>query len=258
MIRHNAFVTKIRIALALRLWAHLAEFVWEGRPDLATLRGVRGSARALRRQVDRVIYAAEGRLALPAREAGRLPSLLGADWAWRPEPWCGPMPLAGKAGLGASTRIGEGISLFHDCPLAEIGFRQVLNRLPGDGSAYGMAIETYGFRGSFLSLAIDLPPEAADGLRKRHVIRLDTFLEADIPTGIMVRLNIRHGPNVEQLTETIAATRQEGVVEFDLAYAGIDEQRVEKLWVDLFIQSPAMNAVTLRDIAFHRRPRADL
>jgi hypothetical protein len=258
MISPKALTTRIRIALALRLWAQLADFAGDGRPDLATMRGLRGSARALRRQVDRVIHTAEGRLALPAREASRLPSLLGSDWTWRPEPWCGPLSLAGKAALGASTRIAEGISLFHDCPLAEIGYRQVQNRLPGDGAAFGLAIETYGFRGSFLSLVIDLPPEVANGLRKKHVIRLDTSLEADIPAGIMVRLNIRHGPNVEQLIGTIPATRQEGAVEFDLAYAGIDEQRIEKLWVDLFIQSPAMNAVTLRDIAFHRRPRADL
>ena len=48
------------------------------------------------------------------------------------------------------------------------------------------------------------------------------------------------------------------MVEFDLAYTKLNEKRVEKLWLDLIFEGPEMNQVTLRDLTFSRRPRAEL
>ncbi|MEM6564948.1 MAG: DUF6478 family protein, partial [Pseudomonadota bacterium] len=46
--------------------------------------------------------------------------------------------------------------------------------------------------------------------------------------------------------------------EFDLAYANVNEKRIEKAWLDLIFENPRMNQVTLRDLTFSRRPRAQL
>jgi hypothetical protein len=78
------------------------------------------------------------------------------------------------------------------------------------------------------------------------------------PLEIFARLNIKHGPNVEQIVRELPLNEEEVMVEFDLAYSKMNEKRVERLWVDLIFEGPEMNQVILRDVTFSRRPRAEL
>ena len=78
------------------------------------------------------------------------------------------------------------------------------------------------------------------------------------PLEIFARLNIKHGPNVEQIVRELPLNAAEVAVEFDLAYTKINEKRVEKIWVDLIFEGPEMNQIILRDVTLTRRPRADL
>ena len=48
------------------------------------------------------------------------------------------------------------------------------------------------------------------------------------------------------------------MVEFDLAYSGLDENRVERAWLDLIFEAPEMNQVMLRDLNMARYRRAAL
>ena len=48
------------------------------------------------------------------------------------------------------------------------------------------------------------------------------------------------------------------VVEFDLAYARIDDTRIERAWLDLIFNDAAMAGISLRDLVVSRRPRAEL
>ncbi|MEC9199625.1 MAG: DUF6478 family protein, partial [Pseudomonadota bacterium] len=47
-------------------------------------------------------------------------------------------------------------------------------------------------------------------------------------------------------------------VEFDLGYSNINEKRLESAWVDLIFERARMNQITIRDLTFCRRPRAEL
>ncbi|MCX7644239.1 MAG: DUF6478 family protein [Rhodobacteraceae bacterium] len=226
--------------------------------DLGTLRAQRGRARRLRRELDRVIDVAEGRLALPAVGSNAMSRPPGADWLWRPDPWRFPIAPRGQAGAGMRTPVCPGMSLFHDCPMAEITVRQDRNARPGDLAPFGLAIETFGFAGRFLSLAIDLPEDAIRGLSARHVIRVEAEVECERPTGLLFRLNLRQGPNAEQILAHVAEAGRNAVAEFDLAYGNLRAAPIDKLWLDLMIDRPAMNAVRLRDLRFSRRPRAEL
>jgi hypothetical protein len=78
------------------------------------------------------------------------------------------------------------------------------------------------------------------------------------PLEIFARLNIKHGPNIEQIVRELPMMGEEVMVEFDLAYTKINEKRVERLWLDLIFEGPEMNQITLRDVTFSRRPRAEL
>ncbi len=240
---------------ALRRWGDAGDQA-EGM-DLEALRGLRGRARAMRRQLDRVIHVAENRLALPMIGSNVMRKPLGTDWAWRPMPWQGPIPVPGLSSVPSKAAVCDGATVFHDCRRSELTVRQIRNTRAADIAPFGLRMDVFRFDGSFLSLVIDLPPEAAQGLRLKHLIRLDVIVEMEKPLEIFARLNIKHGPNVEQIVRELPLAAEEVMVEFDLAYSKVNEKRVERLWVDLIFEGPEMNQIILRDTTFSRRPRAE-
>ncbi|MEJ2018072.1 MAG: DUF6478 family protein [Maritimibacter sp.] len=106
--------------------------------------------------------------------------------------------------------------------------------------------------------AAQLPDDAVRGLQRRHVIRVNTVVETEKPLEIFVRLNVRHGPNTEQLVRELPLGEDDVMAEFDLAYTKLNEKRVESAWVDVIFERPENNQVILRDVTFSRRPRAEL
>lgn len=240
----------------LRRWTALAEGT--AALDLAALRSLGGRARALRRQLDRVIHVAENRLALPVIGSNAIRRPMGADWVWRPGLWRGPIPVPGLAAVPGRAPVAEGATLFHDCRMSELTLRQIRNTREADLAPFGLRMDVFRFDGSFLSLVLDLPEEAVAGLKLRHVIRLDVIVEMEKPLEIYARLNVRHGPNVEQVVRELPLNEEEVMVEFDLAYTRMNEKRVERMWVDLIFEGPEMNQIILRDVTLCRRPRAEL
>ena len=114
------------------------------------------------------------------------------------------------------------------------------------------------FDGSFLSLVLELPPDAVEGLGKRHLMRLTADIETEKPLEFFARLNIKHGPNAEQIVREYPFGSGENWVEFDLAYTELNEKRIDRMWIDLIFEGPELNQILLRDITVLRRPRADL
>lgn len=252
----NRLLEKTLKRLALRYWQGLAEAA--PMADLDALRGQRSSARALRRQIDRLIHEAEHRLALPVIGSNLIRKPPGTDWSWRPDLWRGRMALPGTSNVPTRAQLGEGALISHDCQRSELTLRQIRNTRPQDIAPFGIRMDVFRFDGSFLSLSLDLPEEGLRGLRLRHVVRLDVVAEMEKPLEIFARLNIKHGPNLEQMVRELPLDREEVSVEFDLAYSKINEKRVEKIWIDLIFEGPEMNQVILRDVTMTRHPRADL
>lgn len=221
------------------------------------LRGLRTEARSLRRRLDRFIHAADQRLSLPLLGAGLPRVPLGTDWTWRPDAWRGPLSVPGTVAEGKRSQISDDLALFHDCPLAEISLRQIRNGEEADRAPFGLALEVFGFQGSFLSLATTLPDAAVQGMKTRHLIRFDAVIDCEGPYKAYARLNIKHGPNVAQLVQELPSEGRGKLVEFELAYAKIDEARIENAWLDLLFSEAAMNRIILRDLVLSRRPRAE-
>ena len=241
---------------ALRRWGDAADAAPAA--DLDGLRGMRARARALRRNLDRVIHEADHRLALPVIGSNIIRKPLGTDWAWRPELWKGAIPVPGFASVPGKASVYDGATIFHDCRRSELTVRQIRNTREADIAPFGFRMDVFRFDGSFLSLVVDLPEDAARGLKQNHIIRMDVIVEMEKPLEIFARLNIKHGPNIEQIVRELPLNEEEVMVEFDLAYSKINERRVEKLWVDLIFEGPEMNQIILRDVTFSRRPRAEL
>ena len=240
----------------LRRWRKASAAV--GEMDVSALKTLRTKARALGRHVDQVLHVAEGRLALPVAGQAAIRKPLQSDWAWRPELWCGPIKPVGVALVETETKIGREAKVFHDCGLNEVSFRQLRNHRSEDVAAYGVRFDVFQFGGSFLSLVLDMPHEATDGLGKGHLIRLDVRVETERPIAIFGRVNVRHGPNVEQIVRAFDGSNGAFSIEFDLSTTRIHEARVDRAWVDLIFEAPEMNEIVVRDVTMSRRPRAAL
>lgn len=226
--------------------------------ELANLRAQRQNARSLRGKLDELIFVADSRLGLPRIGSTSFPRPTGTDWSWRPKLWRGPLAQKGLAGVESKTALGDEITVFHDCQITELSLRQTRNMREADLAPYGLRMDVFRFDGSFLSLVIDLPDAACDGLKKRHLVRLDAQVDLEKPLEILARLNIKHGPNTEQIVRELPSRGKDVFVEFDLAYTDLNEKRVDRMWVDLIFEGPQMNQITLRDITFSRYPRAEL
>jgi len=235
-------------------WAADAAAVHEADPG--TLKALRSRARRTRDAIDMFVRAADERLAAPPGAGIDAP--LQSDWAWRPEPWRRPALPAGQAAVGSPAAIAADTTLFHDCRQSELCVRQIRNTRPDDRNAFGFRIDVFRFDGSYLSLVVDLPEAALRGLSRSHVLRAQALFELERPIEIFARLNVRHGPNTEQIVREFDLGLDQPAAEFDLGYSSLNEKRVEKAWVDLIFEGPAFNQIVLRDLTFSRRPRAAL
>ena len=252
----SGLLERLNYRASLRNWTAAARAA--GETPLADLRQQRIRARKLRHQLDELLHHAEFRLALPQIGSDTVPAPHDADWCWRPALWHGPLPEPGAASVDSGYSLGSGVTLFHDCRISELTLRQIRNTREADLAAFGLRMDVFQFDGSYLSLAIDLPPEAAQGLTRGHLIRVDTMVELERPLEIFARLNVKHGPNTDQMVRELPLGSGDSFVEFDLAYSKLNEKRVEKLWLDLIFEGPQMNQVILRDLTLNRRPRAEL
>ncbi|WP_320178587.1 DUF6478 family protein [Roseovarius pacificus] len=225
---------------------------------LSTLRTERARARQLRHSLNDLISVADNRLALPMIGSNAFAKPHGTDWSWRPALWREPLARPGRSSVQSKSMLGNEITLFHDCQHSELTLRQLRNNREADLAPYGLRMDVFSFDGSFLSLVLNLPDEAVQGLQRRHLIRMNTIIEMEKPLEIFVRLNIRHGPNTEQIVRELPLHEDDIMVEFDLAYSNLNEKRIERAWIDLIFENPEMSQLILRDVTFCRHPRADL
>lgn len=234
-----------------RLLRRLDEAAREGAP-LAPAE--RERAAALRDGIDAALLADAGRRAAEVTDIDPSAIHPHCDWAWRPALWSAPArPGAWDAGESPAA-LGPDVTLFHDCPRGEIAARQVRGGTP----PFALALDVYAFRGSYLSLAVGLPDAARDGLRRRHVIRIDVPLRTERPVTVYARLNVQRGAVPATIVRELPRGPAAAFVDFDLAFLRTDVSRAERLWVDLIFDSPAANGILLQDIRLSRTPRAEV
>ena len=254
--RFKRFFEKRLNRLATGRWARRAKMAEH--LDLQSLRRLRRQARMLRGMLEQFMFVADSRLALPliGSNAKQLP--LYTDWSHRPELWRGPLNSKGGVAMASNVELGSEVRLFHDCQTSELTYRQLRNRSQEDLAPFALGLEVFRFDGSFLSLSIDFPQEVCQGLSIRHMVRLDLDVVLERPITIYARLNIQHGPNMEQVVRELPPEATDGYVEFDLAYTKLNEKRVEKLWLDLIFEGVEMNQILLKDLILSRHLRAEI
>ncbi|NSX54586.1 DUF6478 family protein [Parasulfitobacter algicola] len=242
--------------MARRHWARVADQA--DNINISNLRTYRKDARELRKHINALIAVADGRLALPRLGSNLTQSPAHSDWVWRPEIWAVPLEIPGVVDTQNNAKIGTQAQLFHDGTHGDLMLRQMRNNSRSDLAPFSLKMDVFDTGGSYVSVVVDLPESALDGLTKNHIIRADIWAQIERPIGTSFRLNIQHGPNSEQILNYAQFDQDHAVVEFDLAYAKIHEKRVEKIWIDLIFEKPWMTQIVLRDVTFSRQIRAEL
>ena len=240
----------------LRRWEDLAGRA-EGM-DPVDLAAARQQAIDLRAALDRALAATERRMTSPAPNRATPEGPRDSEWAWRPSLFHTRLPVPGHAGAASGSALGDEAKLFHDCTFSEISVAQRPGGGRGGTAPFVLAVDVLDFGGSFLSISVDLPPEATAGLTLSHIIQVSMTLEAERPIEMFARLNVKHGPNVEQTVAELDLSRASVDVEFDLAYTEIVEPSVERAWIDIICDNPRMNRVEIGDMVVSRRLRAEM
>lgn len=248
-------LTKITDRRARRRWAR-AESAAETLDPIA-LKDLHSEANRLSRRLNRVLQVAEARLKAPPRAPANLSRATHTDWEWRPALWTMPIKPSGIVEVATGSRVGPDATIFHDCNRREITLHQSRTE-DAVGSNFAATIEVLSFEGSYLSLALDLPSDALNGLSRHHIIRLNVALRCERPLHVYARLNLRHGPNVDRVTAKFADDSSLQTLEFDLASTCFDETRLNRAWLDVIFETPSMNRMTLESVSLNRRHRADI
>ena len=254
--RLRAFLDDFRYRKQLRQWTGGSDKARE--MPLSDLRELRRRANQVRRRIDTINHVAVSRLTLPVIGSNAIRKPPRTEWAHRPQAWAGPVYPSGIAAVETKQKIGSEVTIFHDCAQTELSFRQVRNTNEDDFAPFGLRMDVFNFDGSFLSLAIEMPKAAVEGLRRTHLLRLDMIVDSERPQEMFARLNIRHGPNTEQVVRELDMAQRNIWVEFDMYYTQFDEARGDSMWIDLIFEGPSMNQVTIRDVTMIRRPRASI
>lgn len=259
MERPPGLLASLRSRRAARAWRRAAAA--GDTLDTETLARLAPAARALAQDARQVAEIAERRLLGPRIGAEEMPRPAQCDWAWRPAPWAHALPRATFAGAEGGTVLAEGVTLFHDCALAEITLRQERQRDAAAQAPFALSLDALGFEGSFLSLVINFPSAGVAGLGAGQLISVATRLRMERPAEMFVRLNVRQGPNTEQLVSELRPAAPSGgpaTAEFDLGFMEINPARLEAAWIDVIFEKPEMNLVRIDDLSLARRPRADI
>jgi hypothetical protein len=254
--RLRALFDDYRHRKQLRRWASGGDVARE--IPMSELRELRRQANQVRRHIDTINHVAVSRLTLPVIGSNAIRKPARTEWAHRPEAWAGPVYPSGIAAVATKQKVGSEVTVFHDCIQSELSFRQVRNTHAEDFAPFGLRMDVFNFDGSFLSLAIEMPKSAVEGLRRSHLLRLDMIIDSERPQEMFARLNVRHGPNTEQVVREMDMGQRNIWVEFDMYYTQFDEARGDSMWVDLIFEGPSMNQVTIRDVTLIRRPRASI
>ncbi len=257
--RPPGLIDALRSRRALRRWQRAAREA--AVLDTATLARLAPIARDVVDHGARLVRAADARLLGPRIGQAGIARPPQCDWAWRPAPWAAALLPPAIAGATGGTSLTEGVTLFHDCPLAEITLRQTRVQDAQAAAPFALSLDALGFEGSFLSLAMDLPAEGATTLRTNHIVGVSVSVQLERPAEIFLRLNIRQGPNTEELvSELIPGERPDSPLsaEFDLGFHQIKPAKLDHAWIDLIIDRPEMNLVRIDDLTVTRRPRADI
>jgi len=150
------------------------------------------------------------------------------------------------------TELSKDVALYHDGDRPVIGLR----RAPDNRN--GILLELPDFPATYLSLALGVPEGGVRGLGRNSLLRLALTSRTQKPFQAYARLNLKYGPNTEQIVREIDIGTGDSFAEFDIFYTGFEPSRTSGAWIDLIFNAPSGLSVQIFDVVILRRVRASL
>jgi len=182
-----------------------------------------------------------------SRQATSLPHR--TVWTGRPSVWRSPQDRQSFE-TRSGAELGPGVKLFHDADTQTLAIALKQQT--------GLEIKFNAFAGTFCSIVLDLPSDATNGLGRDHILDIEIAADTDTPLDMFVRLNVKHGPNTEQIIRRVGLDEGPAKIEYDLWYSQIVARQVKNAWVDVIFENPRSQIVQLSDIVLALRWRAPL
>lgn len=179
------------------------------------------------------------------------------QWGYQPHIWKNPAEFEVnntimRGQIVSGTELGPLVTLHHDGENAAFTIQR-----PENGDA-GLNFDFATFSGSFFSVAFALPEVGMQTLGRHDLLRISLNSATKTPFTAYVRLNLRYGPNTEQITRMIDIGSGQSFAEFDIFYTEFNPDRATSVWVDLIINEPENCNITLSEVTILRRARASL
>ena len=118
------------------------------------------------------------------------------------------------------------------------------------------SIKASGTVETFVSLAVEAPTDFLHRLAPHHILRVDMVIEPSRPLTTYLRLNLRHGPDVDAIPRRLESPSGHCLSEFDLTTTGIGHRPLSHFWVDLIFERPQNATIDVSNINLSLRPRA--
>ena len=179
---------------------------------------------------------------------------LTSDWARRGELWQSSIDERVLTHVKDKQRFGAEAAIYHDGASDAVEIAQLEGSVSEDPSFF-VQLSVSDFKGTFVSIAIDLPREALHGLTRGHLVRSDVTIDANCAQEAYGRLNVLNGKNTERFTSAIRLNGR-SETDFDLFHSELDENQIEAAWFDVIFANPHAGTARIEDLVLSRRPRA--
>ncbi len=235
-----------RLKRARRHWAALPAYIERaGQDDLAPLNA---QAKTMEKLVGRVKSSLAKRQADFHAELPKAPPR--SEQQHVPGPWLMRVtPSRIFPGRG-QTRLGE-VELFHDGKICELTCQQAVF-----DDELGVEVDALGFDGSYVSLVLQTPDAILENLTRSTLIGTTIEVRDEANAAVHLRLNVRHGPNIERMVRAVDVNRGRQIIEFDIFHTAVDPSDITEVWMDLILNNVRMNRFVIRGVQVFRRPRA--
>ncbi|MEO0342563.1 MAG: DUF6478 family protein [Pseudomonadota bacterium] len=224
--------------------------------DDSALRQLRRRVRAWGLRMDTAERVIRDRLTLPREGAIVTAPPPATDIAERHRICAARLSKSDKVKPPSDTVLAEGLTLFHDCSQSEIILRQVRNSGRSFAAPYGLQIEVFEFRGTFLSLKLQVPFGAS--MTHYDIVTLRTHITMESKGPIFARLNIGKGAHIESVIREVPEGNAFAAAEFDFFFMDTKLDKTQEIWIDLSFDHVSMNRITIHDLVLFKSRRADI
>ncbi|MEM0923073.1 MAG: DUF6478 family protein, partial [Pseudomonadota bacterium] len=134
------------------------------------------------------------------------------------------------------TSICQGLDLYHDAEEPTLHWAQTSSAR----DVWRFSLTSYGFEGSFCSLACAVAADQAHMLRTSDILRLTLIAESSRPVALHARLNIAEESDKETLHAHRVLDHGRHDIRFPLEATQLDFDAGADIWIDLILARPRM------------------